>query len=331
MTLVGILTMIAYFDLNIFDRLEKIDRLQKSDKHNYQILISLLKDKQVTTAYSNAHLNDLFRGYQKNPTYIDGHLKNIQSFTDNLCICQYWGEKDVKWHYRDIFEFFKSKIEEWELEPTSYNELFADVPLLQHTVDLFKLIPLPPDFKKGYVDPMFGIMFPLSKIHNNQYALQADIFNLLFRLKSDYGLYKTIKKYLIAGLQKIKNNEELRKSLRTSFKCLPKHLELTDIFDAYTPNNKTSENQMYSKIIDVFFKYDLAGYKTDGHFNNMFDDSIHAFYAAHFDFFITNDERCKYKAEKTYEKLKIKTRVIKIDEIEILKTVCNNGNRRITL
>ena len=315
--------MIAYIDLNIFDRLEKIDKLEDSDKQNYQTLISLLKDKKVSTAYSNAHLNDLFRGYQKNPTYIDGHLKNIQSFTDNLCICQYWGEKDVKWHYRDIFEFFDSKISEWELEPKSYDEIFEDEPLLQQAVDLYKLIPLPPEFKRGYVDPMFGIMFPLSKIHNNQYALQSDIFNFQSRLKSDYGLYKTFKKYLLTGLQRVKNNQELRKSLSSSFKDLPKHLELTDIFDAYTPNNKTSENQMYSKVLDVFLKYDLAGYKTDGHFNNMFDDSVHTFYAAHFDFFITNDERCKYKAEKTYEKLKIKTRVIKIDEIKILKTACN--------
>jgi hypothetical protein len=315
----GNFKMIAYIDLNIFDRLEKLDKLEQSERHFYQTLFTLLNDKIVLTAYSNAHLNDLFRGYQKNPTFIEGHLKNIQSFTDNLCICQYWGEKDTKWHYRDIFEFFNSKISEWEFEPTSYDTLFEDQPLLQQTMNLFKLIPLPPEFKKGYIDPMFGVMFPLSKIHNNQYALQADIFNFQSRLKSDYGLYKSFKSYLLTSLQKIKNNKELRKAVSSNFKDLPKHLELTDIFDAYTPKSKTSDNLMYSKVIDVFFKYDLAGYKTDGHFNNMFDDALHTFYAAHFDFFITNDDRCKYKAEKTYEKLRIGTKVININEIEIIK------------
>jgi hypothetical protein len=309
----------AYIDLNIFDRLEKLDKLDQPEKVLYQTLFSLLTDKHILTAYSNAHLNDLFRGYQKNPTYIDGHLANIKSFTDNLCICQYWGESTAKWHYRDIFEFFKEKVTEWEFEPNSYDDLFKDEPLMQQAIELYKIITLHSEFKKGYVEPMFGIMFPLSKIHNNQYALQSDIYNFQSRLKSDYGLYKSFRTYLLTSLHKIKNNKELIKSVNSNFKDLPKHLELVDIFDAYTPDNKTSDNSMYSRIIDVFFKYDLAGYKGDGHFNNMFDDALHTFYAAHFDYFITNDDRCKYKAEKTFDKLKIKTIVIKIGEIDIIK------------
>lgn len=320
--------MTAYIDLNIFDRLEKLEKLDEPDKVFYQTLFSLLAKEQIITAYSNAHLNDLFRGYQKNPAYIAGHLANIKSLTHDLCICQYWGEKSAKWHYRDIFEFFEEKVNEWEFIPNSYDELFEDEPLMRQAIELYKLVPLPPEFKKGYAEPMFGIMFPLSKIHNNQYALQSDIYNFQSRLKSDYGLYKSFKTYLLTSLNKIKNHRELIKSVSFSSKDLPKHLELLDIFDAYTPNNKTSDNSMYSKVVDVFFKYDLAGYKTDGHFNNMFDDALHTFYAAHFDYFITNDERCKYKAEKTYDKLHISTKVIKISEIETLKTACQETLRK---
>lgn len=311
--------MTAYIDLNIFDRLEKIDKLSDSEKLNYQTLFSLLTDKKLTTAYSNAHLNDLFRGFQKNPDYIDGHLNNIKKLTANLCICQYWGEKSARWHYRDIFEFFNEKVEEWEFEPNTYDDLFSGKPLMKSVLELYKNIPLPDDFRKGYVEPMFGIMFPLSKIHNNYYALQSDIYNFQSRLKSDYGLYKSFKTYLLTSLYKLKNKKELISSVNSNFKDLPKHLELTDIFDAYTPDNKTSDNVMYSKIIDTFFKFDLAGYKTDGHFNNMFDDALHTFYGAHFDYFITNDERCNYKASRTYERQKIKTKVIKIDEIDTIK------------
>jgi hypothetical protein len=65
------------------------------------------------------------------------------------------------------------------------------------------------------------------------------------------------------------------------------------------------------QILDTFYKYDLKGYKTDGNFNNMFDDSLHTFYAAHCDLFVTKDERCNYKAKKTYERLGITTTVIK--------------------
>jgi hypothetical protein len=117
----------------------------------------------------------------------------------------------------------------------------------------------------------------------------------------------------------MKNNKDFIKSINSNFKDLPRHLEPIDILEAYTSNNKTSNNLMYSKVIELFFKYDLIGYKSDGHFNNMFDDALHSFYAAHFDFFVTNDERCKYKAEKTYEKLKIHTIVIRIDEVEKIK------------
>lgn len=312
--------MKAYIDLNIFDRLEKIDRLDEVEKPHYQELSSMLMDKTLTTAYSNAHLNDLFRGYQKNPNFIDGHLANIKSYTNNLCICQYWGQNDVTWQYREIRDFFDEKLTDWEFEPNSYEELFEDEPLLKSTVALYKLIPLPPEFKKGYsAEQFWGIMFPLSKIQNTQYALQADIFNFQSRLKSDYGLYKSFRSKLLTSLNRVKNNKEIIKSVQTNLKDIPKHLELMDIFDAYTPNNKTSDNIMYSKVHDVFFKYDFAGYKSDGHFNNMFDDALHTFYASHFDFFLTNDDRCKYKAEKTFERLNIKTKVLKIEEIEIIR------------
>lgn len=311
--------MTVYIDLNIFDRLEKLDRLPPSEKVLYQPLFELLTAKQIITAYSNAHLNDLFRGYQKNSTYIDNHLNNIQQYTENLCICQYWGRKDVTWHYRNIFDFFEEKKNEWKFAPKSYETLFEDFPPMQTCLELFKNIPLPDDFKKGYVDPIFGIMFPLSKIHPNMYSLQTDIFNFQTCLKSDYGLYKSFKSNLIMSLNKMKNNKELIKSLKLNFKDLPHHLELTDIFDLYTPDNKCSENVMYQKVIEFFFKFDLAGYKSDGHFNNMFDDALHTFYAAHFDFFVTNDDRCKYKAEKTYSKLNIRTKVLKIEELHLLR------------
>lgn len=308
--------MKAYLDLNIFDKIEKRINLELTERSFYELLFHYISTKKIITAYSNAHLNDLFRGFQKNPNFIQGHLKNIQVLTSNLCICQYWGSQKVAWHYRDIFEFFNEKCNEWEYDSVSYYDLFKDQPLMKSVLDLYKFIPLPPEFKQGYKEPMFGIMFPLSKIQGTYDSLHEDIFNFYSRLKSDFSLYRSLKSYLFTSLNRLRNNKEFIKIIRTKYSDLPKHLELHDILDTYTPSTKTSQNEDYSKIIETFFKFDLKGYKTDGHFNNMFDDSLHTFYGAHFDFFITNDERCKYKAEKTYEKLKIGTQVIKINEIE---------------
>ena len=97
---------------------------------------------------------------------------------------------------------------------------------------------------------------------------------------------------------------------------LPKHLDIFEIADRYVPQNDALKNSAYSKILDTFYKFDLKGYKTDGNFNNMFDDSLHTFYGAHCDFFVTNDERCNYKAKKTFERLGITTKVIKQKEYE---------------
>lgn len=101
--------MNVYFDLNIFDRIEKKETLSESENEIYSELENLILTEKIMVPYSNTHLNDLFRGYQKNPNYIDGHLNNIKRLTNDLCICQYWNRKEATWHFRDINEFFEEK------------------------------------------------------------------------------------------------------------------------------------------------------------------------------------------------------------------------------
>lgn len=309
--------MNVYFDLNIFDRIEKKETLPESDKLMYAELENLVLTNKITVPYSNAHLNDLFRGFQKNPNYIDGHIETVEKLTKNLCICQYWGQKETTWHYRNLREFFNEKQKEWEFEFESYDDLFDDIP---NPYVVYKLIPLPKEWKLAYHhDPLFGIMYPKSKIENTYYSLFEDIFNFQSRLKSDYSLYRTFKSYLIKSMNKLNNNRELLKSLRERFKDLPKHLDIFELSNLYYQNSQSSNNKNYSKLIETFYMYDLKGYKSDKNFNNMFDDSLHTFYGAHCDFFVTNDDRCKYKAEKTYERLKIKTKVIKANEYFVMQ------------
>ena len=311
--------MNIYLDLNIFDRLEKIDKLEFPEREIYQKLYDTIIQGKLNVPFSNAHLNDLFRGYQKNPSYIEKHLDNIEKLTKNFCICQYWGDANVRWHYRNIKEFFEEKKSDWKFETDSFSELFEDDPVKKNLLDFFKTLPLPDNFRQGYKEPIFGIMYPLSKVYNNYYSLMEDLYNFQTRIKSDYSLYKSFKIYLLQSVQKLNDNREVLKTINSNFQKLPKHLQVIDLANEYSPKNKTSENNQYSKIINLFFKYDLNGYKTDGNFNNMFDDALHSFYGSQCDFFITNDERCRFKAEKTYIKLGIKTKVIKSEQIpEIL-------------
>ena len=62
--------MNIYFDLNIFDRIEKKENLEENERNLYTKWENLVLSGQIVVPYSNAHLNDLFRGFQKNPNYI---------------------------------------------------------------------------------------------------------------------------------------------------------------------------------------------------------------------------------------------------------------------
>jgi hypothetical protein len=62
--------MYAYLDLNIFDRIEKKFHLSDEDRSIYSELEDLIIHGKLIVPYSNAHLNDLYRGYLKNPNYM---------------------------------------------------------------------------------------------------------------------------------------------------------------------------------------------------------------------------------------------------------------------
>lgn len=279
----------------------------------------LVLQEKIIVPYSNAHLNDLFRGFLKKPDFIEGHLNNIERLTKNLCNCQYWNNEKVTWHYRYIHEFFEEKKNERDFEMGSFEDFFKSVGVYSALLPL-KTLPMPDDFHKGYsADPLFGLMFPTSKHSSDYYTLMEDIFDFNIRMKEDYSLYKTFKSQLVKSMSRLKSNQVMLRQVKQNLKDFPKHLDIFEMADQYAPKDDSLKNKAYSKILDTFYKYDLKGYKTDGNFNNMFDDSLHTFYAAHCDFFVTNDDRCKYKAKKTYERLGILTKVIKSNEVDLIK------------
>lgn len=317
--------MIIYLDLNIFDQLEKIDTLEQEQKNECDKLLNIISTQNIDIPYSNAHLNDLFRGWKKNPNYIDGHLKNIKKLTKDLCICQYWGERNIWWHKRDIFEFFNSKKDELDLFDETLDELF-DFGLGNNSpIHLTKILQLPDQWvSKMSKDKFAQFMFPTTILEKSLYSLFTDLYNFQIKLKSDYSFYKLFKAQLSKNISSLKNNKDVVNYIRNNDQ-IPKHLknDFFSIANTYKPKFeiKDNDNELYYKVIETFYTYDLQGYKSDANFNNMFDDGLHTFYASHCDVFITNDDRCKYKAEKTFEKLNIKTLVIKSNEINKLKNL----------
>lgn len=310
--------MNAYVDWNIFNYIEWKDKLSANECQIYSELEKLILSNKIIVPYSNAHLNDIFRGYKKNPTYISNHLETLKRLSNNLCICQYWNSEHAILHYRDVYDFFNEKKEEREFESDTFSQLmdFDTTGLSKQKLKMLEQTPLPANFGDCYkFDPLFEIMFPTSKVHKNMLSLCEDIYSFSIKIKLDYSLYKTLKKYLVKSMRMINDKKDLLKSLNPTLEETPKHLDIFEISKKIKTETSTSKNQRYSEIIDTFYKYDLQGYKTDKHFNNMFDDALHTFYGAHFQYFITNDDRCYYKARQTYQKLSISTIVLKPNEI----------------
>jgi hypothetical protein len=305
--------MYIYLDWNVFDRIEKIASLTDDERNLYEKLEKILVSDETVCPYSNAHLNDLLRGFNKNPSYTPNHLDILAKLTKNLCICQYWSNSEVTWHTRPVHEFFDDAIEEKESESETFEEL------VDHDISgrwevyrpFFDIMQVPASFKQIYqVDPLFNIIYPRTRAESTMSALCADLYHFSLLLNKDFSIYQTFKRFLILTMNKLQKDQKLLKMAKQTLQGNPKYLSLDTIVDQVTPKSEVSKNESYGKIIDVFYRYDLMGYKTDSRFQNMGDDALHTFYGAQCDYFITNDDKCQYKSQKTYERLGITTEVL---------------------
>lgn len=304
--------ILAYLDWNVFDALSKLDENNKQIKA-YVSIISLIAQKKVIAPYSNAHISDVYRGYLKNADYIKNDLSIIKRLTNNFCIVQYWGEDSARYHYRNPVDFFVSMADDTLLSRKSFAQVLTtnnDMPLIDSLWEQIKIFlkteKLHANFKEIYHQaPIFDSIFTQSKLHMNLFSLCEDIYNFSYRIQQDYALYKDFRKYLTQV--QIKFPKYAKQIKQSSMIDIPKHLSWDSLFEEMKPNYKSSNNLAFDRIIHLFTTTDLKGYQKDERFANMIDDALHTFYAAHCEYFVTNDKRCMDKAKLVYEKLGIKT------------------------
>lgn len=317
-TILVTMAIYTYLDWNIFNKIEKIDQLENDERDLYLGIKDQIVNGSIIVPYSNAHMSDLARGYRKNSIYIEEHLKTIELLTQNLCIVQYWGEKKVRWHYRDPKEFLDSTLEESDFTANSFSELlYMDgEPILNSVWDmqktLLRLQRLDENFKEIYkVDPVFNYIFPRSKIEMKQLALCEDLYQFSFRIKTDYALYRNFQKFLMQMRLKMPQYQKMIIKSQQKVIGKPGYLDWDKLVDESIVKFKnTSANSAYDKIVNLFTSTDLKGYSQDERFANMIDDALHCFYGAHCEYFVTIDKRCFDKSKKVYESLKLNCSVI---------------------
>jgi len=313
----------VYLDWNVFDRIEKAGNLPPSDRKIFEQIESLITSNSIITPYSNAHINDLIRGYQKNPTFISKHLETLKRLTNNLCIVQYWGHNRTTWHFRAVEDFFYSALEDIETTPKSLKELmnWDQTGLSKSMFESLRLTPVPPNFKDIYKASLFfSAMFPRTKTEMNLLAICEDLFEFYQTAKKDYSIFKSLRTFVNQSRAKLKK-EKMFREIDKSTSGIPSHLNFDDAWEQYLPKTKTSYNPAYHKITNTYYKIDFKGFKSDEKFSNLIDDSLHVFYGAHCDFFVTIDDKCHYKAIETYNLLKIDTKAL--EPKEFLETILN--------
>ncbi len=304
----------VYFDWNVFNLIEKKSVLSEEQQRVFSAIEKLILDGKIVCPYSNAHINDLLRGYFNDSNYISGHLETLSRLTNNLCIVQYWGNQEVVWHYRNTDEFFNSALEETDVTSGGFTKLLSG-DTSGRAVELYEMlrkISIPANFKELYkADPIFDLIFPRTKNELNALALCEDIHEFSANAKKDYSLYKALRTFANKSLAKLKTQKDLFAELNKDDVERPNYLNSDEMWERHSGNTKTSDNPVYQRIINAYFKIDFRGIKSDEKFSNLIDDALHVFYGAHCEYFITLDDRCLYKTKKTYDELGIATKAMK--------------------
>ncbi len=311
---------LVYLDWNVFNKIEKKENLDPQEKSTYSLIEDLILQDKILTPYSNAHINDLLRGYQKSKEYVPKHLDTLKILSGNLCITQYWGHNKVTWHYRDVNEFFDSALDDLSFTHKRFTELIDwDGPesvLMDIQYSLLKMRPLPDNFGEIFkAHPIFGVMFPKSRTERNMLALCQDIFDFSQNAMKDYTIYKSLRSYLNQSRPKLKAHSDTFRKVDRAMAETPKQLNFDEVWEKFVPKNKTSDNPAFQKITDLYYKTDLSGYKSDERMANMIDDSIHVYYGSQCDYFVTIDDRCFSKASKIYSTLNVPTVVCKPEDL----------------
>lgn len=304
--------MHVYLDWNIINNIEHKNTIPESDRIIYERIEQLIINKTIIVPYSNAHIHDLLRGYEKNKNYISGHLSIIERLSKNLCIVQYWGNEITTWHFRNVNDFFYSILEEKDSQSKSFKDLLSwDETILKDLLfQTLESMPIGRNFKNIFKEnPVFSKIFPISKVKPNILSLCEDIYNISIDSNKDYSIYKALRNYINASKTKI--NTQQKHVLKT-VELEPNRalFNLEEHFEKYTSTHKSGDNPAYHKLIMTYCKIDMRGFKSDDKFSNLIDDALHSFYGGHCEYFITIDEKCRYKASETYKELKIETVVM---------------------
>ncbi len=318
----------VYLDWNIISALKKVNKAKTIEELN--ILLDS-NPQNILTPYSPAHIQDLLKGSdkQENIELIRKDLDFLDKISKQNCI-----QFDFKKKYAHptigsahlLFDSYFETNKESFFHPSYLENLFNDTPfpsLGKLMTSAWKLTPVDIDFNKFEENPeskvFYDKYFKKTKESNNMYNLMLDFSEFYSDLNQNPEIYKKLIQIFRdqAGIDPkwISNLNEplaqldeilLKSKLGFGFEKLI----------TIEPDEKTEIlNNYFMKFSMEYAGLDMSGYHPDSFtkknlFSNFTNDSHHAFYAAHCDYFVSYEKKLLKKAKAIYDKYKVETKTL---------------------
>lgn len=318
-----------YLDWNIISSL----RNSSVNDDPYKVLERILinNSDKILILYSSAHLTDLIVSYNqsesgKQQTKLD--LDYLEKLTNNHCLLYDYRSQRTYPDQVLIQNYFDDLLKSEDMHSGSFDNFLESFENIETKEILNSIVPILKDIPSG-IDPNSFDLLPKSFqvlketycFGSNQITMHDMIqstFNLLSQFYGDHNMYKNLRNALL---------NEIKLSLDYS-KCnnpiaeISKRLERSEIGKSYEifakDNLKTQFKDKEPSQFDVFTNHfillDMFGYFKDNKMRNLIQDSFHAYYGAHCDFFVTDDNNTYHKAKTLYKYLNIGTIVCKSGE-----------------
>jgi hypothetical protein len=328
----------AYLDWNIFSYLKRYKNSEEPYKSlNYHLTKNL---DRILVPYSSAHLTDLIASYNKSERgkeETEQDLQYLRELSENKCILYDYKDQKTYPSVVDVKEYFEDLLESETLTSRGFEGLFsasgnADFDKLSNQF-LASLDKMPNPVDQGNVTTIPSKFQSMKDALTGKSMLDGlkGIFNLMTQYNEDPKIYRGLR---TASLEQLQLNFDYSKE-QNPIKVISERLKqslFNQTFEEFC--NKNIAYQFKEKSpgrFDIFTNYylmlDFFGYHRDKKFKNLVQDSFHAYYGAHCDFFITDDDNTYHKAKTLYDYLNIQTKVCKSHEFnsEFYGTVVLNS------
>ena len=314
----------VYLDWNIFSYLRHF----KDDKEPFKTLNRNLiqHSDKLLIPYSASHLIDL-KVSTKTPKglkELENDLDYLQSLTKGHCVVYDFTKQSTYPDKINVREYYELINKNEELKFDSFEDLLRsdftpEIDKLNN--QLLKLYrTMPSNIRSEYLEelPKKYHQFKDWFLGESMLDVLDGAVKLMNSYQSDPKAYRSLRNASI---------DDLRMTFDYSteddpIKRISENLERSQIKKSFIEfANEMTKNQFKDKEprkFDYFTNYyiylDFFGFYRDKVFNNLVQDSHHAYYGAHCDFFITEDDNTYQKAKVLYEHFNISTRVCKSHE-----------------